>query len=37
MIGLVGLTEKAYESADTPDNLQYASSYDAGDQNYALI
>ena len=32
----VGLTEKAYESADTPDNLQYASSYDAGDQNYAL-
>jgi hypothetical protein len=32
----VGLTEKAYESADTPDNLQYASSYGAGDQNYAL-
>ncbi len=32
----VGLTEKAYESADTPDNLQYASSYGADDQNYAL-
>lgn len=32
----VGLTEKAYESADTPDNLQYASSYAADDQNYAL-
>lgn len=32
----VGLVEKAYESADTPEELQYGSSYGAGDENYAL-
>lgn len=36
----VGLTEKAYESADTPDELQYASGttdcYGSGTGNYAL-